>query len=616
MIGLQPNPYTFPLLLAALTSSFLGYLIWRRRPGPGIIPFIIMMICVVEWCTTYLISLIATDFAAKAIFNDLAYIGITIIPPGWLIFALGYTGRERLITRRLLGLLCIEPIAVVILALSNPLHHLFWSEQQLITVQGTLWLQSTPNTLFWIYAVIAYAFIVMGTGLLLQALLRTPNLYRGQLVTLLIGIFTPWLANFLTITRLNPFDPLDITPFAFSFLGVMLAISMTRYHIFDIAPVARERIFAEMRDAALVLDSRNRIVDINLAAIRLIGLKSTNDAVGKMAIEILHDYRNFVEQFGLVEETDTEIVFSTNNQPRYFQLTITPLRNRSGILTGRILMLHEVTELKSAADQITQQNEALLQANAELVVARKEAEEASRLKTEFLATMSHELRTPLNAIIGFTDFMLTGLPGTLNAKQEDYLKRVVSNGERLLALINDILDIAKIEAARLELADVLLSPGELLKNIEGQLRGLAEQKGLRFDTFLDATMPPQLRGDPKRIEQILVNLISNAIRFTASGSVDVRIAPVDSAQWMLSITDTGVGIPPHALDYIFDEFRQVDGSTRREHGGTGLGLAIVRKLAILMGGSVRVQSEVGKGSTFVVQLPIKLPEFPLVQPQP
>jgi signal transduction histidine kinase len=270
--------------------------------------------------------------------------------------------------------------------------------------------------------------------------------------------------------------------------------------------------------------------------------------------------------------------------------------------------LHEITELKAAADKIASQNDLLVQTNRDLVEAQKQAEESSRLKSEFLATMSHELRTPLNAIIGFTDFMLNGLPANLTDKQRDYLQRVVANGERLLALINDVLDIAKIEAARLELSDVAITPGNLLKAIDSQLHTLADQKGLTFETHLDPTLPTLIKGDPKRLEQIMVNLIGNAIRFTETGGVSVRFDRIELARWTITVTDTGVGIPPHALDFIFDEFRQVDGSARREYGGTGLGLAIVRKLAVLMGGTVRVQSEVGKGSTFIVQLPLRIAE--------
>jgi len=223
--------------------------------------------------------------------------------------------------------------------------------------------------------------------------------------------------------------------------------------------------------------------------------------------------------------------------------------------------------------------------------------------------MSHELRTPLNSVIGYADLMLTGLTGDLNPKQEDYVRRIMSNGERLLTLINDILDISKIEAGRLDLYVKPFSPAELLGGVATRMQSLADKKGLHLEMHLDPDLPPQLLGDQRRLDQILTNLVSNAIRFTDSGRVQIRFDRSDDGQWAMSVTDTGQGIPPHALEYIFDEFRQVDGSYRREHGGTGLGLAIVRKLAMLMQGTVHVESEIGKGSTFRVQLPLVTPDL-------
>jgi PAS domain S-box-containing protein len=390
--------------------------------------------------------------------------------------------------------------------------------------------------------------------------------------------------------------------------------SIVRFRLLDIIPVARDTIIENMRDAVLVLDAQTRVVDINPAALRAFGLSPSSAAIGKPAAQVLSGYQDLTERYRNVAEARAEITLREKEPTRRdFELQITPLRNRHGDLTGRLIVLHEISDLKRAAEQIRIQNEALARSNRELVEAQQKAEESSRLKSEFLATMSHELRTPLNSIIGYADFMLTGLPGKLGEKQEDYLKRIMANGERLLALINDILDIAKIEAARLELACEPFSPAELSEGVQSRMQSLADQKGLRFETQLDPSLPPQLKGDVRRLEQILVNLIDNAIRFTETGRVDVHIEKAGDTSWTMSVVDTGVGIPPHALDFIFDEFRQVDGSPQREKGGTGLGLAIVRKLTTLMGGLVHVQSEVGKGSTFTVQLPLQIPEASVIE---
>lgn len=244
----------------------------------------------------------------------------------------------------------------------------------------------------------------------------------------------------------------------------------------------------------------------------------------------------------------------------------------------------------------------------DLAEAVRRAEVANKLKDQFLANMSHELRTPLNAIIGFTEVMLMGLSGELAPQTERAVSRIHHNSERLLQLIDDILDISKIEAGRVELVKEPFEPVELLHNIELTVRAQAEARGLEFLTSLHPGLPPRLVGDTKRLEQILINLTSNAIKFTEQGSVTVLFEPLGSAQWAIVVKDTGIGIAPHAQEYIFEKFRQIDGTSRRAYGGSGLGLAIVKELALLMDGNANVQSKPGLGSTFVVTLPLVTPE--------
>ncbi|MCC7450468.1 MAG: PAS domain-containing protein [Anaerolineae bacterium] len=607
------TPYTLALTLAALVSVMVAWTIWQRRPGPGVIPSVLLMLGVAVWTLAYVFELGLTDLQGKILFANLKYIGITTTPAAWAMFAAAYTGRTTWFTRRKIALLFIEPIAILALALTDDYHHLFRTGVGLDWSSGFPILIANMQIAFWIHAIYSYILMLIGTLITLQALTRSPHLYRGQAAMLLIASFAPWIANIIFLTGLSPFPLLDLTPFAFAITGLAMGMSLVRFRLLDLVPVARDTVIESMSDGILVLDALNRIVDVNLAILDLIDAKSAAEVIGKPAGQVLARYQSLLEQYRSVDQAQAEIAFERGGQTRFFELRISPLRNRHGELTGRLVIAHDISELKAAAEQIKAQNDVLLRTNRELADAQKQAEEASRLKSEFLATMSHELRTPLNAIIGYTDIMLTGLTGALNETQADYSSRILANGERLLTLINDILDIAKIEASRLDIEHVPFHPAELLHGVDNRIRSLAVQKGLGFVTQLDPALPPALLGDPHRLEQILANLISNAIRFTSTGEIAVQFAKLDDAKWSLSVRDTGVGIPPHALEYIFDEFRQVDGSSQRAHGGTGLGLAIVRKLTMLMGGTIQVQSEVGKGSIFTVQLPLVAAGEPVVE---
>jgi len=248
------------------------------------------------------------------------------------------------------------------------------------------------------------------------------------------------------------------------------------------------------------------------------------------------------------------------------------------------------------------------QQSQDLAEAVRQAEIANKLKDQFLANMSHELRTPLNAIIGFTEVMLMGLAGELNPQIERAAQRIHFNSERLLKLIDDVLDIAKIEAGRVEILRRPFKPAELLETAEMSLRPQATKKELKLVTMLDPNLPKQLFGDAKRLEQILENLVTNAMKFTEQGSVTISLQRQSVEEWAIVVNDTGIGIPPHAQETIFEKFRQIDGTSRRAYGGTGLGLAIVRELSLLMDGNVKVKSSLGSGSTFTVTLPLLVPE--------
>jgi len=246
---------------------------------------------------------------------------------------------------------------------------------------------------------------------------------------------------------------------------------------------------------------------------------------------------------------------------------------------------------------------------------------ASQLKSEFLARMSHELRTPLSAIIGFSEILLEGIDGELNTAQREDVQLVHDSGHSLLNLINDILDLAKVESGKMTLAVEPLDLSEITLGVLQALKPLAQGKELAVTSDLPAGLP-SARGDEVRVRQVLTNLVANAIKFTHQGSVQVR-AETTGEQLLVSVSDTGIGIKPEALAFIFDEFRQAERGTTRDFGGSGLGLAIARRLVELQGGSIGVESEPGKGSRFWFTLPLagaqagpvsaraKLPDLPV-----
>ena len=233
--------------------------------------------------------------------------------------------------------------------------------------------------------------------------------------------------------------------------------------------------------------------------------------------------------------------------------------------------------------------------------------EVEKLKSTFVAIVSHELRTPLNAILGYAEMFKEAVYGPMNDKQVNMAERIMKNTQRLLGLINDLLDQAQMEAGKLTIHNAPLKPADLLESLHGLLDKTASDKRLRLTSEIDDDLPETLLGDAARLQQILVNLATNAIKFTDQGEVRVNLRRSADAKWGIEVEDTGRGIPEADIPFIFDTFRQVEGATTRVHGGFGLGLSIVKQLVNLMSGDVKVESQLNSGTKFTITLPLVIP---------
>jgi PAS domain S-box-containing protein len=270
-------------------------------------------------------------------------------------------------------------------------------------------------------------------------------------------------------------------------------------------------------------------------------------------------------------------------------------------LAGELRLLNEQLE-----DRIRDATLELERRNRQLEWQSAELEKASRLKSEFLAAMSHELRTPLNVIIGYSSLMRERIYGELSDAQDETLQKVYTTSQHLLALINDVLDLSKIEAGKMPLHVEEVDLRELVAELSETVMPMVRKKHLEYQTII-ADSVPHIHTDRTKLKQILLNLLSNAIKFTSSGSVTVDTELMaDRNSIRIAVADTGIGIKPEYVDVIFEDFRQLDQSHTREYGGTGLGLSITKNLLALLGGHISVTSKFGEGSCFTVELPLRL----------
>jgi PAS domain S-box-containing protein len=400
-------------------------------------------------------------------------------------------------------------------------------------------------------------------------------------------------------------------------LILMLLFNLMKRKKAEAALSASEKKYRDIFDNAIMgiyqSTPEGKYLNVNNALARLFGYSTPEEMLADID-DIQHQiYVNpedrvtlkklFAEQ-GSVKGFQVE--YKRRDDSRFWiSITGSAIRGQAGNILYYEGTVEDITQQKHAEIELTKHREHLeelvRERTAQLEVEKTKAESADRLKSAFLATMSHELRTPLNSIIGFTGILLQKLGGPLNEEQEKQLGMVYNSARHLLDLINDVLDISKIEAGQLNVVNERFDLRESIERVMKSSQPLADKKGIE----LSSTVAPEIgdmMGDRRRVEQILLNLISNAIKFTEQGYVRLR-GEVRGNDIVIDVRDSGIGIKQEDMGLLFNAFQQIESGITRKYDGTGLGLSICEKLAHLLGGEIRVESEWGKGSTFSLILP-------------
>ena len=385
----QYTPYVFPLALAAVISAALTVIARQRRDIRAARPFGWLTLALCEWSIGYALELSSAALATQIFWAKIEYFGIVTIPLAYLLFSIVYTGNARWLRPRVLLTLAVEPLTTLALVWTNDGHGLIWNQVTARSVGAFSMMSPSYGDWFWVHTAYSYALMFMATVLLLRTIVRAPSLYRGQAVILVIGVLAPWVGNALYLSHASPFPYLDLTPVAFTVSGVAFAWDVARHQLLDIVPVARDILVESMNDAMIVLDVRNRIVDANPAALKLLGLEGS-EIIGALAVRVLARRRDLVKRYIDVAEAHNEVTLGEGADQRWFDLRISPLRDRNGQLTGRLVATREITErvraeiaLHHAHDElearVQERTAELAEANAALqaqVAERGRAEQA------------------------------------------------------------------------------------------------------------------------------------------------------------------------------------------------------------------------------------------------
>lgn len=594
-MNIDSSLYIIYSSVTIVTAFILAYLFWKRRNSTGALSMSLLMLSAVEWTTCNFISAYSANLYWKTFWDNLSFLGVVSIPVLWLIFSIQYTRQDNFLQKRYYYLLSIIPLITLTIVFTPDLHHLIALNTVIQPLDGSSLSVFTYDFGFWFLIHIAYSYILISIGmfLLLHRLINFHEVYRSQGIVMISAGLIPLIGSFLYIFNLGPIKNLDITPFSFTIAGLLFFFGMFRYRLFDLVPIALTAVFETMDDCVIVLNAHNSIIDINNSAkVLFSNAMEQNTFIGQPISSILQEKSIFLEGSDDLKIT-SRINLNIDNTTRYYNVKVSPLFDQKNTIIGRLVVLSDITDLEEAMEKLEK--------------SKIIAESANKAKSEFLAAMSHEIRTPLNGIIGMAELLMSN---NLTALERENLCSLQYSADSLLGIINEILDFSKIESGKMEIESTCFDIRSLIRNTAATFNYSEKLESVDFSCHVGDTIPVNISGDPLRLKQILTNLISNAFKFTHQGKIEIRVDNIkesdDEVIIGFSISDTGIGIPEDKLNRLFQNFHQLDSSTTRKYGGTGLGLSIVKRLIELMSGSIKVESQFGKGSTFSFEIPFRI----------
>jgi signal transduction histidine kinase len=577
------STYLIYVLLLAIgfgISVVLAIRILSNPPAYGRTSLMMSVIAVAIWLFGYAMEMVSGSLEEKIFWAKIQYLGIPFVAPGIFFFTLEYSGRGSWLTNSKRMALIIIPTLITTLAFSNERFRLIWPKINMTPEMSVSPLILGHGLGFYIVIGYSYSLLAIATVMLAMMAFKTGKLYRLQAVVMLFGMAMPWAGNAAYISGVTGSSGLDLTPLMLTFTNLTFLMGFLRIKLIDIIPVAQDAVFRSMTEAVVVLDEKERIIEVNPAAQHI--FKRWEDYIGDKVPALLPEWNEWVNKNDALSR-QLEIEGHT------YELRTDPILNRRGRQNGQLVILADVTTHKRY--------------ESELLRAHAEAVEANRVKTKLLANVSHDLRTPLNAILGYTEMLHAGSFGALTSEQENATSEIYDSTNKLLVFINNLIGQAQIETGRVLINTRAFSPQELVEDIRSTAQFWAKKKGLSLSYDLDPQLPETMKGDPYWLKQILLNLVNNALKFTDEGGVYVYFTRSGETHWSVQVRDTGIGIPAEAQARIFEAFQQVE-NTNQKSSGSGLGLSIVRELVALMDGQIDLESEEGKGSTFTIRLPI------------
>jgi PAS domain S-box-containing protein len=594
--------YLSPYLISFGVLVILGLYAWHRRQVAGAREFALYTWATSLFTLFFMLELITNEIGEKILWDNFQYVVMLIAPILFIIFVLSYSGWRPVIPRFAGLLIVFAPILLAALLFTDSLHGFFRPDSTLIPGEPFSALRYSFTLLFWLIIFYVYALMFLGIFYLIRLLTRSDQLYRRQVAIILVGILILLITAILPVFDVVLVFQRDITPFGFLVCNLVIAWGLFRYHFLDVVPVAYHTVVYSNPDAVIILDARERIVDMNPAAVHMAG-KKLEEVLGCHVKEVFDLIPGMIAGLENLPETHKEFSHSVNGEARLFDLRVSTLIDNSGQKRGWAIVARDITVSKQSEIELKKRTEQLERANRKLEATNTRLHVLGKAKDEFVSNVSHELRTPISNLKLYID-LLRMRP----ENQARYLDTLERETNRLENMIEGLLMLSRLDQERVAFHFHPVDLNELVEEYVLDRGQLAESKGLHLQRKLTPGLP-LVKADRNLIGQVLSILLTNALNYTPEGgmvSVSTQSCQRDGQEWVgMLVMDNGRGIPEDEQRQLFTRFFRGSAAQEAEVAGTGLGLAICKEIVTRHKGTIEVASSglPGEGSLFSVWLP-------------
>lgn len=560
------------------TALLLGviFIAFRHMNVRGARYFILLLLALDVWALFTGLEYAVVEPGWKIIFGKFEYLGIATVGPTWLMFALSYNRKEKWLTRFNIISLFVISAVIVIVAFTNELHGLLWPRITPSSAIPGANLIYDHGPAFWFVIVFNYLNLAMGTFVIVDNALRARDVYRWQMVGLVVSAIIPWVGNIIYVSNLSPVPGLDLTPLAFTVSAIIISFSIFYLGLFDLVPIARDQLVEDLIDGVLVLDTGNRVADINPRARELLRI-GKEPVIGKNVADLVQPWQNLLGPFRDVNSAQTELHFN-NALVSDIELRISPLSDEQGNLMGRLIIAQDISKRKNL----------------------------EKLRDDLIRAMVHDLRNPLGSVMLSMDLLKTELASALTEEQRITFQTGEESVQKILRLVNSILDINRLESGEMPLKREQVALQKIVADAFQTQMLIAKKKRIVLEKNIPFGLPAVMI-DKDLMPRVFQNLLDNAVKFSPDdGVVEIGAKNDPGGQEIIvSFRDSGPGINGDIKNRLFEKFS----SGNIKGSGSGLGLAFCRLVIEAHGGRIWVDDQVNKGTTISMTIPTWLKEI-------